>query len=219
MACLRGTDLTREKFLLREMGVACRLREEGLADDELIARIVEGNLFQYRTDRMLRSIARACVKRMNAVDSPAIIHIIATGLHDAAAQADLYALMSANPLVRDFMTGEVARHFATFDYQLGPVEMGAYLTRLQTSYDNIAHLSDSTIAKIKSELRHCLVECGMLENQRSRELRPAVLDPEVRAAIEAIGDVQALSAFGELVSTGAAPEPIAAPGQMEGAPL
>lgn len=196
MARLEGACITREQFLLREMGIACSLREEGLSDEDVIAKIADENLIQYPTERMVRNIASVCVKRMNAVASSQIVHIIACGDSQAAPQANLYAMMCTYPLVRDFMTREVARHYAELDYQLGPVEMGAYMTRLQTEYENIAKLTDSTVAKIKQVLRKCLVECGMLENARSQTLLPAFLDLDVRAAIEEKDDTQALAAFG-----------------------
>ena len=91
MTRIEGAQITREQFLMREMRVACQLREEGLDDEAIIARIKDENLIQYPTERMVGNIARVCVKRMNAVESDRIVRIIATGLPEAAAQANLYA--------------------------------------------------------------------------------------------------------------------------------
>lgn len=196
MTRLEGACITREQFLLREMRIACGLREEGLPDESIIVRIADENLIQYPTERMVKNIASVCVKRMNAVASAEIVRIIAEGDSLAAPQANLYAMMCTYPLVRDFMVREVGQRYAQLDYQLGPIEMGAYLTRLQTEYENIAALSDSTIVKIKQVLRRCLVECGMLKSARSQTLLPVLLDFDVRAAMEAKDDVEALAAFG-----------------------
>ena len=132
MANLEGACITREQFLLREMRVACQLRLDGIGNDEIVEKVKADNLIQYPTERMVGNIARVCCKRIDAVDSDQIVHIIASGMHDASAQANLYAMMCTYPLVRDFMENEVGRRFAELDYQLGPVEMGAYITRLQT---------------------------------------------------------------------------------------
>lgn len=195
MAKLDGACITREQFLLREMRVACRLRLDGLADDEIIEKIKAENLIQYPTERMVGNIARVCVKRVNAVESDSVVRIIANGDFEAAAQANLYAMMCTYPLVRHFMLNEVARHFRELDYTLGSAEMGAYMTRLQMDYENIADVTDATIGKIKQVLRKCLIECGMLASARSQELIPILMDFEVRGAIEAKGDFDALSAF------------------------
>ena len=195
MTRIEGACITREQFLMREMRVACQLHEEGLDDETIVARIKNENLIQYPTERMVGNIARVCVKRINAVESEHVLHIIATGMSDAAAQANLYAMMCTYPLVRDFMVNEVGRRYREYDLALGQMEMNAYMTRLQSEYENIANVSDATIAKIKQVLRKGLVECGMLANARSNELEPILVDFDVRDAIVDKGDMEALSAF------------------------
>ena len=195
MTRIEGAQITREQFLMREMRIACQLHLEGLADDEVIAKVKNENLIQYPTERMVGNIARVCVKRINAVESERVVQIIATGSPEAAAQANLYAMMCTYPLVRDFMVNEVGRRFREYDYALGQMEMNAYMTRLQTEYDNIAEVSDGTIGKIKQVLRKGLIECGMLESARSDKLVPIFMDFDVRDAIADKGDAEALSAF------------------------
>ena len=195
MAKLDGACITREQFLLREMRVVCQLRLDGLTDEEIIEKVKCENLIQYPTERMVGNIARVCVKRVNAVESDGIVRIIANGDPEAAAQANLYTMMCTYPLVRHFMLNEVARHFQELDYTLGAAEMGAYMTRLQMDYENIAEVTDATIGKIKQVLRKCLIECGMLASARSEELIPIFMDFEVREAIETKCDFDALPAF------------------------
>ena len=72
MTRIEGAQITREQFLMREMRIACQLREEGLDDDALVTKIKGENLIQYPTERMVGNIARVCVKRMNAVESERI---------------------------------------------------------------------------------------------------------------------------------------------------
>lgn len=195
MARLEGAAITREQFLLREMRIACQLHLDGLTNKEIVEKIKAENLIQYPTERMVGNIARVCCKRIDAIGSEQIIQIIATGMPEAAAQANLYAMMCTYPLVRHFMTEVVARKYADLDYTLDSMDMGAYMTRLQTEYENVAEATDGTINKIKQVLRKGLIECGMLENARSEELIPIFLDFDVREAIEEKGDTQALSAF------------------------
>lgn len=130
MAKLEGAAITREQFLLREMQIACQLHEEGLSNDEVIAKIKSRNLIQYPTERMVGNIARVCCKRIDAVEDEAITRIIASGMPEAAAQANLYAMMCTYPLVRNFMVEIVARKFQELDYTLGSMEMNAYMTSL-----------------------------------------------------------------------------------------
>ena len=183
---LDGACITREQFLLREMRVVARLRQEGLPDEEVVARVAAQNLFQYPTDRTVRNIASVCVKRLNALGSPELERVIATGEPEAAAQANLYAMMRTYPLVRHFMMTVVAEHYRDFDYSLGAMEMNGWVTRVREDYDNIAGLSDSTMGKVKQVLRSGLVRCGMLRTARSAELVPVALDLDVEGGIRAL---------------------------------
>ncbi len=192
---LEGACITREQFLMREMRTVARLRQEGLSDDEVIERVASENLIQYPTDRMVRNIASVCVKRLNALGSPMLERIIASGEPEAAAQANLYAMMRTYPLVRHFMETVVAEHYRDLDYSLGKMEMNGWVTRAQEDYDNIAQLSDATMGKVKQVLRNGLVQCGMLRSARSSELVPIALDLDVEDGIRELGDTAALAAF------------------------
>lgn len=192
---LEGACITREQFLLREIRIMARLRLEGMGNEEVVAKVVDENLFQYPTTRMIRNIANVCAKRLDALGSEVLVRIIATGEPDAAAQANLYAMMRTYPLVRHFMETVVAEHYLNLDYQLGPMEMNAWVTRVQAEYDNMAQLADSTVTKVKQVLRNCLVQCGMLRSPRSTELVPIACDLDVEDAIRYIGDTSALAVF------------------------
>lgn len=187
--------ITREQWLLREMRIVANLRLGGTGADEVVEKAKAENIFQYRTERSLASIARTCNKRIEAVGCGAVVDIVANGAPDAAAQANLYMIMCTYQIVRDFMISEVARRYAELDLTFGKPEMNAYFTRLEAEYDNIATSPESTVAKIKQVLRKCLVECGMLESARADRLVPVCIDPEVKAAIVAKGDLAVLPAF------------------------
>ena len=192
---LEGACITREQFLMREVRTVARLRQEGLSDVDVVERVASENLIQYPTDRMVRNIASVCVKRLNALGSPALERIIASGEPEAAAQANLYAMMRTYPLVRHFMETVVAEHYRDLDYSLGKMEMNGWATRVQEDYDNIAQLSDATMKKIKQVLRNGLAQCGMLRSARSSELVPIALDLDVEDGIRELGDTDALAAF------------------------
>ena len=59
--------ITREPFLFYEMRTTARLLAEGMTEDEAIERITRENLFQYPTERSLRGMARACVRRLRTL--------------------------------------------------------------------------------------------------------------------------------------------------------
>ena len=192
---IEGCMITREQWLLREMTIVAKLRRDGFSEDGVIAKAKSENIFQYRTERSLASIARTCNKRIAETNSDEITRIVAEGLPDAAAQANLYMMMCTYDIVRDFMLNEIAPRYVELNYSFDRADMNSYFTKLEEQYDNIATSPETTIAKLKQVLKKCLVEVGMLESARSENLIPIYIDSEVRAAIEAKGDYSALPAF------------------------
>ena len=55
--------LTREQFLFEETRITARLMDQGLEDKEIVDMIQADNLFQYPTEKMLRSKALSCLRR------------------------------------------------------------------------------------------------------------------------------------------------------------
>ena len=47
--------LTREQFMFNEMRITARLMTEGLSDQEILERVYNGNLFQYPTEKEIKS--------------------------------------------------------------------------------------------------------------------------------------------------------------------
>ena len=62
-------SLTREQFLFFETRITATLMCQGLSHDEIIERVYTENLFQFPTERMIRSICKTCFKRLSALNS------------------------------------------------------------------------------------------------------------------------------------------------------
>ena len=56
-------------------------------DKKVLEEIVNNNLFQYPTERMIKNIASVCLNRFKETDSKELIHIVATESSDVAKQA------------------------------------------------------------------------------------------------------------------------------------
>jgi hypothetical protein len=191
---LSGGVMTREQWLLKETRIVARMRLDGASEKEVIEKAQTENLFQYPTERMLRNIARVCNKRIDALADERLTRIIASGMPGAAAQANLYAMMQLYPLMRHFMTTEIARHYAELDYSFTRTDMNAYFTELMAEYENFATIADSTVTKLKSVLRRCLLEAGVLT--KDGRLQQVLLDPDFEGILREREDFAALAAFG-----------------------
>lgn len=96
-------SLTREPFLFYEMRSTAKLMVEGNSDDAIVKEIVEQNLFQYPTEKSITRMAKACIKRLHALEDDSLVAAIASQPTDVAKQICLYSLMKQSRLVWEFI--------------------------------------------------------------------------------------------------------------------
>ena len=101
---LRGASpynaaITREQFLFYEVRTTAKLVCEGLSNDEIVDRIVKENLFQYPTEKSVKKMALACLRRLEALEDSTLVQAIAMQPCDVSKQICLYAMMRQYRLV------------------------------------------------------------------------------------------------------------------------
>lgn len=188
-------SLTREPFLFYEMRTTAKLICEGLEDAEVVIRIAEENLFQYPTEKTISRIARACIKRLRAMEDELLIQAISIQPTDVAKQICLYAMMKQSRLVWEFMITVIGEKYRLRDSSFGKIDLNTYFMRLQEQDDTVATWSDNTITKLKQVLARVLVETEYLDNLKSDHLNPVWLQPILENVIRSNGDLAALPAF------------------------
>lgn len=188
-------SLTREPFLFFEMRTTAKLLDDGLSEEEVVDQICEDNLFQYPTEKSIRKMAGACVKRLKGMNDDTLITAIATQPTDVAKQICLYALMKQSRLVWEFMLTVVGEKYRLRDTSFGKIDLNSFFMRLQEQDDAVASWSDSTIKKLKQIIARVLVENEYLDNIRSEHLNPVWLHPILENAIRSNHDDIILPAF------------------------
>lgn len=188
-------SLTREQFLFYEIRVVSKLVSEGLTREDAIAKIVDENLFQFPTERMITSIANTCFNRIDVLNSDELVLILADGNSEDAKLVNLYAMMRTNKIVWDFMITVIGEKYRTQDLTFYQSDLNLFMMRLQEQNDDISTWSDATIKKIKSVLRRSLIESGYLDSLKSETLNPVLASYELIDGINSNRDYEALVAF------------------------
>lgn len=187
--------ITREQFLFYEVRTTAKLLMEGLAAEEVAERIVSDNLFQYPTEKSVRKMALACLRRLDALGDETLVQAIATQPSDVAKQICLYAMMKQYSLVWDFMVSVIGEKYRLRDTSFGKIDLNVFFMRLQEQDDYVATWSDSTITKLKQVLAKTLVDNEYIENTKAEKLNPVLLSPVLENAIRSNNDDAALVAF------------------------
>ncbi len=187
--------LTAEQFLFYEMRIVSKQYLEGKLIEEIIEYIKMGNLFQYPTERKVAKLARACHRRLVALDNEKLVYEVANAPADVAKQINLYAIMRYNRLVREFMVDLVGEKYRLQDFSYTRKDINVFFSRLQEQYDDVADWSEQTILKLKQVLTKCLIETEMLDSFRDTTLNPIFISAELERGIRENGDLTALAAF------------------------
>lgn len=187
--------ITREQFLFYEVRTTAKLLNEGYNSEELVERIISDNLFQYPTEKSVRRMALACLRRLESLDDNSLVEAIATQPSVLAKQICLYAMMKQYRLVWDFMITVIGEKYRLSDTTFGKIDLNSYFLRLQEQDDLVASWSESTVTKLKQVIKKVLVENEYLDNMRSTKLNPVWLQPVLENAIRGNGDEIALPAF------------------------
>jgi hypothetical protein len=187
--------ITREQFLFYEMRTTARLLGEGLTHEEVADRIAQDNLFQYPTERSVRKMALACLRRLDALEDPCLVRAIADQPGETAKQICLYAMMRQYRLVWDFMLTVVGEKYRKLDSSFSKMDLNVFFLRLQEQDDWVATWSDSTIAKLKQVLQKILVDNEYLDSTDATRLNPVLISTVLENAIREAGQEIALPAF------------------------
>ena len=194
-ANLYNGSLTAEQFLFYEIRIAAKYYVDGKTIEEAIDSIKSDNLFQYPTERQVSRMARACYKRLEALDNKQLVHELAFAPSEIAKQINLYAIMKYNRLVWEFMIQVIGEKYSNQDFGFSRKDLNAFFTRLQAQNDSVAAWSENTVSKIKSVIVRMLVETEYLDGMRATTLNSILLCEELEEGIRANNDYEALPAF------------------------
>jgi hypothetical protein len=188
--------ITREQFLFFETRIVARLMvNEELDDNEIIDRIIQENLFQFPTEKSIKTVAKGCIKRLKALDDESLIRTIAQSSMEDAKQACLYAMMKQYRLFWDYMITVIGNKFQQQDFSYSRRDLNVFFMRLQEQDDEVASWSDLTINKLKQVFNKVLAENEYIDGPRATKLNPVLICSAVENAIRANGDEVALPAF------------------------
>ena len=187
--------ITREQFLFYEVRTTAKLIYEKRSNNEIVDRIVKENLFQYPTEKSVKKMALACLRRLDALEDSTLVRAMASQPSDVSKQICLYAMMKQYRLVWDFMITVIGAKYRNMDTSFSKIDLNTYIMRLQEQDDWVATWSDSTVTKVKQVLAKILVENEYLDSLASDRLNPVLISPLLENAIRASGQEIALPAF------------------------
>lgn len=187
-------SLTREPFMFYEMKVTVELLNKGMPAEEVVEKIISENLYQYPTERSLKTRSRACIRRLKHLDGEMLTWIENRPL-EIAKQICLYALMKDSRLVYEFMITVIGEKYETKDFSYSRNDISVFFMRLQEQNEQVAGWSESTIKKLRSVVGGLLKDTGYIDKPNSKRLNEVLIDYKLKEKIIEKEDREMLSAF------------------------
>ena len=187
--------ITREQFLFYEMRTIAKLVQENLTEQEILQKVYQDNLFQYPTERSIKTIANGCMRRLKALDNNLLINAIADQHSDISKQICLYAMMKQYNLMLDFMVMVIGEKYRQNDLSFGKTDVNVFLLRLQEQDEYVALWSSATLAKVRQVIMKTLVETEYIDAPNAVRLNPVLLSRVLEDAIRENHDEGIFPAF------------------------
>ena len=189
--------LTREQFMFNEMRITARLTAEGLSDQEVLERVYNENLFQYPTEKEIKSKCKACQKRLAYLkEMPELMEALTSGTVSEAKQAALIAMMLQSRLLAEFMITVIGEKYRSLDMTITKKDMNIFFSNLAQQDEDVAGWSEKTVDRIKAVIRNCLKETEYIPpDPGSETLLPVYMSEELVQVLKDAGLSSWLPAF------------------------
>ncbi len=161
-----------------ESRTIARLLQQGLDHDQILERVVAGNLLQKRSLQYTKKVCGAILNRLGRVDE-AILNMVCGAERQVAIQALLALNLVRSRLLFDFFVLGLADEFRLGHEKLENTVWNRFIEGCISRDPSVHEWSNATLETMRKVVFRMLVESGYMESTRTRKLQEVFIDPEV----------------------------------------
>ena len=191
-----SSSLNGASFLLFELKQVIKLKQQGLAKDEIRKKVKEENLFQFNNQGRINRALPSVMKRAEVIDET-LAALILEGSIETGKTLNLYAIMKTDLLFFEFMDEVIGEKLHNNDYLIEKKDINLFFTSKAEQSEKVASWSDINIEKLKRAYMQVLYESGMLRTRKGKELDRLIIDEQIKNYLTQIGDARYIHAMGE----------------------
>jgi|SRR5699024_8163226 len=191
-----SSALTGSGFMMYEFKQIISLKLEGLLDKEIRAKVLDDNIFQYKTITGIQRAFPYLLKRVNTLDETLMQMVLDEDI-ETAKVINLYSIMKADRLFNEFMQEVVKEKVEQPGEVLEKKDINVFFADKAEQVEFINNLAESTVARLKAQYSTILLEAGMLKDLKTREIQRIVMDEQLTRYLIDIGDRLYVEALGE----------------------
>ncbi|MEC4203029.1 MULTISPECIES: DUF1819 family protein [Bacillus] len=191
-----SSSLNGASFLLFELKQVVKLKQQGLAKDEIRKKVKEENLFQFNNQGRINRALPSVMKRAEVIDET-LAALLLEGSIETGKTLNLYAIMKTDLLFFEFMDEVIGEKLHNNDYLMEKKDINLFFSSKAEQSEKVASWSDINVEKLKRAYIQVLYEGGILRNRKSKELNKLIIDEPIKNYLTQIGDSRYVHAMGE----------------------
>ncbi|MDH2889836.1 DUF1819 family protein [Bacillus subtilis] len=191
-----SSSLNGASFLLFELKQVIKLKQQGLAKDEIRKKVKEENLFQFNNQGRINRALPSVLKRAEVIDET-LAALMLEGSIETGKTLNLYAIMKTDLLFFEFMDEVIGEKLHNNDYLIEKKDINLFFTSKAEQSEKVASWSDINVEKLKRAYMQVLYESGMLRTRKGKELDRLIIDEQIKNHLTRIGDARYIRAMGE----------------------
>jgi len=187
-----NAKLTGNQFLFLEARAVAVLKTEGLTDDQIKARVIDDNLFKYKTTKSIVKRLNEILKRLRLLDAD-LLKLLACGPGDSARLINLYMIVKSDRLFFEFINEVVHERLILKTPGLTTLEVRSFLAHKAEQSNVVARWTDGTKENIISAYLTILRQSGFLHGGRNSTLSPPIIPLELEDRFKEKGETYFLN--------------------------
>lgn len=156
------STFTGENFLYPETRIIARLMLNNLTEKEIKEKILNENIFQYKTIKRAGRRITDIIKRLENSDKN-FLEFFNSSSNEEGRIINLFILYKKNRLLSDFMNEVVRSKYEIQQYTLADADIRIFFNKKAQTEENVRKWKDYTIYKLSQVLRKILIEAGILK--------------------------------------------------------
>jgi len=173
-----SAKLTGNTFLCSELKTVAYLKHMGLSDTQIKDKVIEENLFNYKTRKSILKRLGAVLSRIKALDEP-LIEMLYSLSSETGKLITLYSILKTDRLFFEFMKEVIYEKYRLNQFELSSLEVGSFFHIKAEQSDIVAKWREVTMRKLAQVYLKILIQAGLLKKNRTFTIIPQIIPQEL----------------------------------------
>ncbi|MHC9538759.1 MAG: DUF1819 family protein [Vulcanimicrobiota bacterium] len=189
-----SAKLTGNQFLFSETRTVAALKLEGLTDAQIKPRVIDDNMFRYKTAKSIIKRLNEVFRRLRLLDDD-LLKLLACGSSDSARLVNFYMIVKSDRLFLEFINEVMLERILMKTQSLTTLEVRSFLNHKAEQSEKVARWTDNTKENLISAYLTILRQSGFLHGGRNSILSPPVISLELEDHFKEKGEKFFLKIF------------------------